>query len=261
MKLRFLILLTVIVTTACSTTTVRQHPNFATNPGAIKTISMLPTDVTVTKLVLNGENEPIYDKQEYISNYLNTQFKDSLNQKGFTVSVIKSEQFNEQDENFSFNVEQVKKAYDTISLEIYKTRAMKTEQAHQMSQSVGEMVNEITSLTNSDALLITKYVGYQKSGGTVAKDVAASVLFTLLTGTTPVSATKGGYFEMALIDGVSGDVLWTNASGGDLIEHSLINTVSRPFPNSANLASSATVETVGTQDKDIENDDEEEDDF
>jgi hypothetical protein len=52
----------------------------------------------------------------------------------------------------------------------------------------------------------------------VAKDVGTSLLVTVLTAGTvvPVSTASGAITEVALIDGVTGDVLWADVKYGGL---------------------------------------------
>ena len=71
-------------------------------------------------------------------------------------------------------------------------------------------------IAGADALIIANYQGFDKSSGLMAKEITSSVLLGALTGVYYAPAKSGGRIELSLIDGVSGDVLWSNVFGGSL---------------------------------------------
>lgn len=68
----------------------------------------------------------------------------------------------------------------------------------------------IAEKSGADALFIIEYGGFRKTGGKIAQETTANVLLALLTGSYAIPVPEGSAVEVALIDMVSGDVLWTN---------------------------------------------------
>jgi hypothetical protein len=120
----------------------------------------------------------------------------------------------------------------------YQTISEKESKKIQIS--VGEAVNVISEKSGADAILLLRFSGFDKSSGYVAKDVGTSLLVTVLTlGTVvPVSAASGAITEVALIDGVTGDVLWAdvkygglNSDVGDTIMNAIPDDIDSPNAN------------------------------
>jgi hypothetical protein len=84
------------------------------------------------------------------------------------------------------------------------------QQSKTFKVGVGPIANLFAVAGGADALVLTRYFGFDKSGGQRAKEVVANVLPAVLTHVAASSPGAGGRVEVGLVDGMSGDVLWTN---------------------------------------------------
>ena len=83
--------------------------------------------------------------------------------------------------------------------------------------SLGPGVNRLTSPAKSDYLLLSRYSGTQKSRGQQGKEVITAsmrALISLGTQQYRVTPARYGELEVALVDGVSGQVLWSGLTTG-----------------------------------------------
>lgn len=83
--------------------------------------------------------------------------------------------------------------------------------------SLGPMVNRLSAPENSELLLISRYSGTQKSPAQQHKDKFTTTMRALVSlGTSQyrVSPAHYGELEVALIDGVSGQVIWSGFTPG-----------------------------------------------
>ncbi len=82
--------------------------------------------------------------------------------------------------------------------------------------AIGAYVNEVAAPLEADAVLVSRYRGWRKSAGQQRKDqTSAALLGTITLGVrTANTEPDSGYLEMALIDGHSGEILWTAIASG-----------------------------------------------
>lgn len=79
---------------------------------------------------------------------------------------------------------------------------------------LGPAVQALTKSQKADALLLTRYNGHDSSGGRSAIRVITAGVVGGLTGHTMFPVSAGGVCDLLLIDGRTGDVLWTNHLAG-----------------------------------------------
>lgn len=207
-------LLVLVTLSGCAMTTVRQHPDFASGKRNIKTIAILPSEVEYRHLVFTGENERDPKLEKSITNTIETSIGNLLQKRGYTAKLEVLEKAQAGDKEFNFQVEQFKGAYNEIAKELYAQPMIQADQSATFKLGVGALANPLARLCGADALMMIRYQGFDKSGGMVAKEVIASALLGALTGVVAVPAKMGGQIEITLIDGISGDVLWSNIAGG-----------------------------------------------
>lgn len=197
----------------CATTTpIRQHPDFASAARKVQSIAILPPDVEHVRIVFNGDNERLTEKERTIADQLSQSFEATLKSKQYTVrSSIASKQ-EEAKKNVDFELQQVRTAYNEAAKQLFEKPANE-EESKKYRVSLGPVVNPVASLMEADALLYVRYYGFEKSAGQQAKDIMAGALLAVLTGTAVVRPAEGAALEVALIDGATGDVLWANRGG------------------------------------------------
>jgi hypothetical protein len=206
-------LLIVSLVSGCTTMTpIRQHPDFASAARKVRTVAILPPDVEYLRIVFNGDNERQTDKEQTITQELQESLETTLKKKQYTVQPWLSDKQKEENKNVSFDLQQVRAAYNEAAKQLFDKPANEDE-SKKYRVSLGPVVNPVASLVNAEALLYARYHGFEKSGGQQTKDILAGALLSVLTGVVAVPAAEGSVLEVALIDGATGDVLWANRGG------------------------------------------------
>ncbi|MBK6509342.1 MAG: hypothetical protein IPG06_07675 [Haliea sp.] len=108
--------------------------------------------------------------------------------------------------------------YDNAKEELQHGKAISLEEAKNIRASLGEVATRVAAAAEADAVVLVRFGGFEKSEGQIAKDVGTSLLIGVISlGTViPIQPTSGAFTEVALIDGYSGDILWTDIRGGAL---------------------------------------------
>jgi hypothetical protein len=206
-------LLVVSLVSGCVTMTpIRQHPDFANAARQVQTVAILPPDVEYLRIVFTGDNERQTDKEQTITQELQEGLETALKKKQYALQPWLSDKQKEANKNASFDLQQVRTAYNEAAKQLFEKPANE-EESKNYRVSLGPVVNPVASLVNAEALLYVRYNGFEKSGGQQTKDIVAGVLLGALTGVIPVYAGEGSVLEVALIDGATGDVLWANRGG------------------------------------------------
>ena len=249
-QLRILLLSSMIVLlSACAsmkTTTVRENPDFASAKRSVRTVALLRPEVEVTRIAFTGENDHDTSAEEDIRGKMCTTLQGALEQHGYQVKIQLIDQLNGDNKQLNFDFEQFKTAYTQASKELYAKRNVSEQESANFRVGVGPVANTFAVASGADALLYIHYVGFTKTGGQIAKDIFAAALIGVLTGSAPVPAAQGGSVEVALIDGVSGDILWTNTFAGPMAGTPIFQNIltSLPQSNSAALVESDPSKTL-----------------
>lgn len=203
--------LAVVVSLAsgCAVTPIRQHPDFASAARKVESIGVLPPDVEHVRVVFNGDNERVTEKELTVAAELTQGLETSLKNKHYVVRPWLDTTQKEQHPNLNFDLQQVRTAYNEAAKQLFDKPANE-EESKQYRVSLGPVVNPIATLVNAEALLYVRFFGFEKSGGQQTKDILAGALLGVLTGVVSVPRPDGAAMEVALIDGVTGDVLWAN---------------------------------------------------
>lgn len=225
----------VFLLSACAqmkTTTIRENPDFANAKRSVKTVALLRPEVEITRIAFTGENDRDTSAEEDIRGKMCTTLQDALEQHGYLVKTELIDQLNGDNKELNFDFEQFKTAYAQASKELYAKRNVPEQESTSFRVGIGPVANTFANVGNADALLYTHYVGFTKTQGQIAKDILAAALIGALTGSAPVPAAQGGSVEVALIDGASGDVLWTNTFGGPMAGAPLFQNILASLPQS-----------------------------
>lgn len=236
-KSRVLLLsLMVVMLAACAnikTTTVRENPEFANAKRSVKTVALLRPEVEVTRIAFTGENDHDTSAEDDIRGKMCTTMQGALEQHGYQVKTELIDQLSGDNKQLNFDFEQLKTAYTQASKELYAKRNVPEQESANFNVGVGPVANTFAITSGADALLYMQYVGFTKTGGQITKDILAAALIGALTGTAPVPAAQGGSVEVALIDGASGDVLWTNTFAGPMAGAPIFQNILANLPQSS----------------------------
>lgn len=214
----FASLLCVVFLAGCASTTTRTHPTLVSQLERIETVVIAPPRIEIQYLTLTGENERMLAKEAEIRERLVHSASEKLAAKGFSVIDFDFEKTIAEDEEFAYVVTQVREGFDQARLDLKMGKSIPESDARSIKTSVGEAVNIVAGKSGADAILLIRYAGFDKSDGYVAKDVGTSILVSVLTmgAVIPVQPASGAITEFALIDGVTGEVLWADTRAGSL---------------------------------------------
>lgn len=215
---------------ACATTTVRQHPDFASGKRKITIVAVMPADVEYRNLVFTGENERDPEREKAIATEIETGMSTVLQKLGYTPKSGLLDKAQAGDREFNFQLEQIRGAYGLISKDLYARPQLPVEESTKFRLGVGPLANTFAAQSGADALIFARYHGFTKSDGLIAKEVVASALLAALTGAYYIPIRSSGQIELSLIDGVSGDVLWSNVAGGQQGSLAILDGVSARLP-------------------------------
>lgn len=212
-KMKFLLAVIIIQLAGCGTyTTVREHADFAQAKRKIETIAVLPPDVEMIYIVFNGDNERMRDKESAVSQELNAAVQQLLTERNYACKDVNFETALSENSDMAFDLTQLKTAANTGVDAMYDQGAVTLEEPKYFNKTVGATANPFAEYAHADALLLVNYSGFEKSSGVVAKEMASSVLLGALTGQVVVAPISGAGASATLIDGTTGDILWTNTA-------------------------------------------------
>lgn len=215
----------------CAMTSVRQHPDFASGQRKIKVVAILPSEVEYRHLVFTGENERDSAREQSIATDIESGMSSVLESHGYAAKSDILDKARSGDKDFNFQLEQLKDAYVQVAKEMYAQPMVPVEKADKFKVGVGPLANPFATLAGADALMLARYQGFDKSKGLVAKEIVASALLAALTGSYYVPANNGGTIELSLIDGVSGEILWSNVSGGPVGAYASLTSAMTKLPS------------------------------
>ena len=239
-KLSFIFLFFAFLS-GCATTTVREHPTLETQLLDVDSVLIVTPAVTIEQVNFSADNERLTGLEHSIQSQLIALAEKELLARGFEIVEFDLEQAIADDENLAYAVNQAEEGFEEAKKTLYEEQ-LTEEEKRKFKVSVGTAVNIIAEKSGADAVLLMHYIGYKKSAGYVAKDMAVGVLSGLLLGVIPTSANSSSYVEVAFIDGVTGDVLWTNVFSAASLDLAAANKAMEAFPQD--------VDTLSTQEAD-----------
>jgi hypothetical protein len=218
--LRMVAVLSILLVVAgcATTTTTRTHPTLEEQLHHVNSVVIAPPRVEIEYVTLTGENERLTDQEEIIRAQLINIAEVELRNHGYEIVEFDFDKAIENDEELAYTVTQIREGFDKAKEDLQFGKQISEEQANKLQISLGEAANIVAAESGADAILLMRYAGFDKSGGHVAKDVGTTLLVGILTmgQVLMTSPTSGAMTEVALIDGITGDVLWADVKGGYL---------------------------------------------
>lgn len=237
---RTLLLFTIslaVLTSACSYTPLREHPTLEDQLSKIDRIVVAPPEVTIELVKFAGNNERLTEKEATITSQLQSVAQQGIEAHDFTLVDFDFNAVALNDDTFAFDLEQVRASYLEADQVLYTT-ALSKDKVRTVSASVGSIINTVGSKTEADAVLMLTYAGVKKSGGKMAQEYISSVLLSILTGYYVIPVSEGAAIKVALLDAVTGDVLWANKAVEQSIGTANFKKLMKKFPHNLYTAPS-----------------------
>src|SRR5215472_3444105 len=188
-------------------TTVRQHPEFETRRRQIASVGIVPTTAIFKLLTFKGDNQPLVEDEKSAREALSQLLAGSLKSRGFAVVETGSpDSGGSESMDLRFQLNQANQSFATAAHEAYVPYLLApVGTATNYRRSLGPMVSAIADRASVDALLFSEIQGFRKSGGEIAKDVAKSVLTTVVSLglVRRLQPTEGAILFVALVDGTT----------------------------------------------------------
>ncbi len=215
----------IVLLAACATkptTTAREHPDIDTALLDVERVVVAPAIVSIERIVFSGENERLTAQEARIAAELEAATAVALGARGYEVVPFDFNAAREADADLAFALNQVTEAFNRVKGDMQLGRAIPEEKKRQFAESLGEAVNQVADAADADAVVIVQFGGFDKSGGQQAKEMASSILLGVLLGSTAIQPSEGSYVEVALVDGVTGNLLWADAAGAAKLGSELV---------------------------------------
>ncbi|WP_028116423.1 hypothetical protein [Ferrimonas senticii] len=201
-------LVAIVLLNGCSSN-VLWHEQHQQHLAGLQRVAILPPEVLVEQRFANSDPLPLEGQQQHLRQQLVLEAVTQLERQGVTPLVIEADQ---QQSAFSQGLAWLKASYQQISHRLHNDKVVSATTAAGFSESVGFQAAQVANECDADALLLLRYHGWQMQG-----DPQPPLALGLLSSgdvKTP-SAQSGERIEAALIDGASGDVIWTSVLSGD----------------------------------------------
>jgi hypothetical protein len=255
-KSYFSILLILLLVSACATktTSLREHPTLESQLLDIDSVLIVTPSVSIEQINFSADNERLTELESSIQKELISLARNKLSARGFEIIDFDFEKAITEDENLAYAVTQTKDGFKEAQKKLYE-EPLTEKDIRKFQVSVGTAVNLLAEKSGADAVLLIHYSGFKKSSANVTKDVVVGVLSGLLLGVVPVSNSQSSYVECAFIDGVTGDVLWTNISAFTSLDLSAANDALASFPediDTLNNVSTKYKESESVSEKNVE---------
>lgn len=218
-----------LVLSACYTS-VRMHPDFSNARRKIGTIALLPMEVSQVQLRLDGDNRRMPDKEHQITKLIRDELATTMEKRGYSLVDSNIDSLSKEKADIRFGLYLLKQDYYHATGELYANQ-VSPQSADTFRVDIGPVVNQFADRAQSDALLLVSYSGYEESSGLIAKDIAGAILMGAVLGVVPTKATSSATLQAALIDGTTGDILWTNIASGQYKASQLVTTVFSKMPD------------------------------
>ncbi|WP_460234177.1 hypothetical protein [Aurantivibrio plasticivorans] len=234
------ILFCVILISGCASNTTpnakdqNMHPSLLDELQRIKTVVIIPPIVDIRFLTLTGEDEDLVSDENQIINYIKTTTRSHLEKAGYGIVEYNFDAAKSNDTNFTYTITKVYQDFYRVKSDLQAKRRIPQLNTNSMPIYVSEAIHDITHKVGADAILISRFSGYKKSVAYVAKEAGAVFTQNLLTTNRhrrKASTANGAIIDIALLDGHTGELLWTN-SRVDFLSKSLADKALSTLPQS-----------------------------
>jgi len=216
--------------TGCATyTDVREHTDLQQEATKIRSVVIIPPEVSINVLSFNGDTEKDVEKQNYTTNKIKSDTRYQLKKKGVNIVEFDFEKALSSNSELAFAITQCKESMEKSEKSLYKTRVEEKNKS-KFSENIGPSANSIAEATGADAFLIIKYNGFRKSSGLIAKEMAANILLAAALGVGRGAPMEGADIEIALISASSGALLWIDKKQYPQLEQYAPQQMFKDFP-------------------------------
>ncbi len=197
-----------------SYTTIREHPEFASRSGAIRTAMLVPPTAEVTRRYSDGSDEALVDPSTRAAKDLSILVAEELSRRGFGV---KSGPFENSSTDGSKKEDppttSIKRMHEQLAIAMYGREPLPESRARDFRYSLGPEFADLAKQGPADAYVFVLYRESRRTAADNAAETGQKLLIGMLTAglVIPLKNPSGwAVLQVTLIDGATGDVLWGN---------------------------------------------------
>ncbi|MGH8523022.1 MAG: hypothetical protein ACREXY_02020 [Gammaproteobacteria bacterium] len=197
-----------------SYTTVREHPEFASRRGAIRTAMLVLPTAEVTRRYSDGSDEALVDPSMRAAKDLSVLVAEELSRRGFEV---KSGTFEDSSIDGSKKEDSpttsIKRMHEELAIAMYGREPLPESRARDFRFSLGPEFAEFAKQAPANAYVFVLYREFRRTAADSASETGQKLLIGMLTAglvIPPKDPSGWAVLQVTLIDGATGDVLWGN---------------------------------------------------
>ena len=218
-------------------TMMRQHPELAARTAAHSRLAILPPRVRIWEMGFNDDETRLRDAEHQLETEITQLISAKLSAHHFTLLPARLDAADlDRQRALRFQLSELFQSYDQLSWKVYRKGALSPDTARQCHATMGPAINPFADRAAADVLLFVDVDAATKSAGLRGKDTFFMVL-AALGGSVYMPPAAGAILEIALIDGTTGELLWSNRVAAtfrrSLDAAFLVNTAFNEFPSDA----------------------------
>ena len=203
-KNKFIYLLLFILV-GCTSTTVRQAPNYKSILANYKTMVLLPVEVEMKSIDASGKEKRFYDYEYHLETLVKNNVIPEMRSRGFNIVFLNRKDAH--DKGIYNEVLQLRNKYNDET-KILHDPSFNDKNASSVDISFSTYATKIGKITDSDLIMIVDFSGYAKTSGSMVLNLVAG----MLTGVYSGGPSAGSTMLIGIIDAKSGNLLWNNIS-------------------------------------------------
>ncbi|RZI46308.1 hypothetical protein EDM53_04055 [Rickettsiales endosymbiont of Peranema trichophorum] len=197
--------LTLVVGCVAPQTTERRQSSFNKRDLVTSGVNVLPTESVVKTTSLFGGNEQrMYEYEEYIENIITDEVRSAFKEKGYQVDVLSKGYLHQ--EKLSAQFLRLKENYASKMPELYSQYLMPVEAAFSIKSNIGQ--STIKFAEGKKYLVICDYQMSSQTNGARVSGIALQVL----TGIRFTDQSDTFSMTIGIVDNETGDIVWTNTT-------------------------------------------------
>lgn len=192
--------------------TVRKHPRFDQRAREIQTVTVMPPDVMIERIVFKGDNESLFRQSAGAAKTLADQIRAEFERRGYEVHVFEwSKKMRRSHPDLAYEWSRLRDRHAGLARDVQTLFAAKSKY-DDFRLTLGPAVNPFADLEDADILVFSGASGFVSSGGEKTKNFMKSLLMTTaaLGSAVYLEENYGGAGHMSVVDGDNGDILWHN---------------------------------------------------
>ena len=189
----------------------QQHAEMLARLQTIRSIAIVPAEVNFSNDTVSDGAQRDEAREQSIQKELRLTAENRLRRQGYVINTQLYEKILKPDSEIAFEFEQFKQRYAQLIDEAAQSETTGTSTAT-AGRTLGPHLLAWASDSNADAILLVRYRGIELSTQKAVLESIPGVVLAAVTGDGYTKYKKVAGLDAALIDAVSGEILWRNTA-------------------------------------------------